>query len=292
LAGGADVAVTKDEMTRCPCLEFPCLRDAAAFKRYVEGRCGTRVVREAFEETTKHGKLRGVEAKVVGRTVYLRVGASTGEAMGMNMVSKGTENVLKVLKGTEEGKGMKVLTLSGNGCSDKKPSATNFVKGRGKSVTAEVTISRDVVERTLKAKPEDMARTNLYKNQVGSSVAGNLGGNNAHAANVVAGVYLATGQDPAHVVEGSMCTTIMEATPSGDLYVSVTLPALCVGTVGGGTTLGPQKAAISTMGCNGEGGARRLAAIVAVGVMAGEISLLASLTEGTLVEAHMKLNRR
>lgn len=292
LAGGADVAITKDEMTRCPCLEFPGLRSAAAFKRYVEGEEGGRVVREAFEDTTKHGRLRGVEAKVVGRIVYMRVSASTGEAMGMNMVSKGTENILKVLKGKREGEGMKVLTLSGNGCSDKKPSAINFVKGRGKSVTAEVTIGREHVLKTLKTNPEDMARTNLYKNQIGSSVAGNLGGSNAHAANVVAGLYLATGQDPAHVVEGSMCTTVMEVTGEGDLYVSVTVPAVCVGTVGGGTELKAAKAAIESMGCKGEGGARRLAGVVAVGIMAGEISLLASLTEGTLVEAHMKLNRR
>jgi len=212
-------------------------------------------------------------------------------AMGMNMISKGAEEVLQVLQSDPSCPPFNVVTISGNGCSDKKPSAANFVLGRGKSLTVEATIKKEVVERVLKVTPEDMARTNYYKNQVGSGIAGNLGGSNAHAANVVAGIYLATGQDPAHVVEGSMATTIMEVDGRGDLYVSVTMPCVCVGTVGGGTGLGPQKACIEGMGCKGEGGAKRLAAAVGVGVMAGEISLMASLTEGSLVKAHMTLNR-
>eukprot|EP00520_Triparma_pacifica_P003771 CAMPEP_0118666556 /NCGR_PEP_ID=MMETSP0785-20121206/19281_1 /TAXON_ID=91992 /ORGANISM="Bolidomonas pacifica, Strain CCMP 1866" /LENGTH=491 /DNA_ID=CAMNT_0006560881 /DNA_START=44 /DNA_END=1516 /DNA_ORIENTATION=+ len=250
--------VTKDAMTRCPALEFKTVKDAVAFKVYVEGD-GIGVVKESFEDTTKYGKLERVECKVVGRMVYFRVEAKTGEAMGMNMVSKGTENVLRVLKQDWE---FNVITLSGNGCSDKKPSATNFVKGRGKSVTAEAIIKREVVERTLKSNPENMKRTNIYKNQVGSAVAGNLGGMNAHAANVVAGVFIATGQDPAHTVEGSMCTTVMDVTPEGDLYVSVTLPSICVGTIGGGTELPPQKASIKSMGCEGTGGSKRLAGLI------------------------------
>lgn len=102
-----------------------------------------------------------------------------------------------------------------------------------------------VVESVLKTTVDKMIDVNVNKNLLGSSVAGSIGGFNAHSANIVMAIFLATGQDPAQVVESSMCLTHMEKTDAGDLYTSVTLPAVEVGTVGGGTGLPTQHAGMN-----------------------------------------------
>jgi hydroxymethylglutaryl-CoA reductase (NADPH) len=73
-----------------------------------------------------------------------------------------------------------------------------------------------------------------------------------------------------------------------DLYVSVYLPDLMVGTVGGGTGLATQQEALKILGV---AHSQKFAEIVAGAVLAGEISLLASLAEGSLVTAHQRLGR-
>ena len=120
-------------------------------------------------------------------------------------------------------------------------------------------------------------------------MAGALGAN-AHAANMVAAVYLATGQDPAQVTEGSLALTDCENV-DGDLYISVRMPAIEVGTVGGGTSLPTQAEALGMIGCKGTGKARKLAEIVAVTVLAGELSTLAAQAAGHLGKAHAELGR-
>ncbi|CAN0521299.1 unnamed protein product, partial [Ectocarpus sp. 12 AP-2014] len=135
----------------------------------------------------------------------------------------------------------------------------NWVEGRGKSVVAEAVLSAKTVSSVLKTTVDQMVECNISKNLVGSAMAGSIGGFNSHAANVVAAVFLATGQDPAHTVEGSSCITLMEKVKPGeegsdggrpgDLRVTVTMPSLLVGTVGGGTGLPAQSACLRLMGC-------------------------------------------
>lgn len=137
-----------------------------------------------------------------------------------------------------------------NRCTDKKPSAANWLLGRGKSVSCEVRIPESICRTVLKCAIPDIIRLNTVKNLVGSSLAGTLGGNNAHAANIVAAIFLATGQDMAQVVESSHCLDYMEETEvNGEraLYMSVTMPCIEVGTIGGGTSLPPQHQNISLM---------------------------------------------
>ena len=116
---------------------------------------------------------------------------------------------------------------------------------------------------------------------------------NAQFANVIAAIFIATGQDAAHVVEGSLGITTAEVMGE-DLYVSVYLPYLMVGTVGGGTNLATQNEALNMLGVAGgnEGkNAKQFAEIIGASVLAGEISLLSSLGEGTLARAHQVLGR-
>ena len=139
---------------------------------------------------------------------------------------------------------------------------------------------------------------NVVKNLTGSAMAGSIGGFNAHAANLVAAVFLATGQDAAQVVESSSCITLLEPANGGaDLHVSVTMPSIEVGTVGGGTVLAGQAAALELLGVRGPhpttpgANAATLARVVAGTVLAGELSLLSALASGDLVKSHMKFNR-
>ena len=155
------------------------------------------------------------------------------------------------------------------------------------------------MKEVLKCTPQSLVELNIAKNLVGSSIAGSIGGNNAHASNIVTAVFLATGQDPAQNVESSNCITLMERVGDNgeDLHVSVTMPSIEVGTVGGGTALHAQQACLRLIGCAGASAgepgsnARQLASVVAAAVLAGEISLMSALASNHLVSAHMKLNR-
>ena len=154
------------------------------------------------------------------------------------------------------------------------------------------------VHQVLKTSVEVLTDLNTTKNLIGSALAGALGGNNAHASNVTAAIFIATGQDPAQIVEGSACMTLMEGVNGGrDLHVSVTMPCIEVGTVGGGTFLAPQAAALNLLGVKGAnmdnpgGNAQQLARIVAGAVLAGELSLMSALAAGQLMKSHLKYNR-
>ena len=194
--------------------------------------------------------------------------------------------------------------LSGNYCVDKKPSAVNWIEGRGKSVAAEAVLPAALVRRVLKAEPKRLAEVNTYKNLVGSALAGSLGGFNAHASNIVTAMYLACGQDPAQNVESSTCIVNVEAEPSAsgdgehDLRIAVTMPSVACGTVGGGTGLAAQKACLQMLGVAGAlpdapgAHAQQLARVVAATVLCGELSLLAALSSNHLISAHLALNRK
>lgn len=128
--------------------------------------------------------------------------------MGMNMISKGCEKMLEMIQSIFTD--MEVIALSGNMCTDKKPAAINWIEGRGRSVVCDVVINGHIIEKVLKTTVKDIVELNQSKNLIGSAMAGSVGGFNAHAANMVTAVYLATGQDPAQNVESSNCITIME----------------------------------------------------------------------------------
>lgn len=155
-----------------------------------------------------------------------------------------------------------------------------------------------MVKKVLKTNVASLVELNMLKNLTGSAMAGALGGFNAHASNIVSAVYLATGQDPAQNIESSHCITMMEAVNDGkDLHVSVTMPSIEVGTVGGGTQLASQSACLNLLGVRGANreapgsNARLLASIVAGSVLAGELSLMSAISAGQLVKSHMKYNR-
>lgn len=295
MSGGATSVVTADGMSRAPVLLMPSLAEAGRLRAWVADPANAKRLADAFESTTRFGKVRSATVSLAGRNAYLRFQCFTGDAMGMNMITKGVNEALKVV--AAEFPGMLVKGLSGNMCTDKKPSAINWVNGRGKSVVVEAVIKRDVLRRVLKTDVEPMIQLNTSKNLVGSAMAGSVGGFNAHASNLVTAVYLATGQDAAQNVESSNCITLMEKS-GDDLLISVTMPSVEVGTVGGGTTLPAQAACLELLGVRGASktnpgeNAANLARVVAASVLAGELSLMAALTSNDLLSSHLELNRK
>ncbi|CAK8540145.1 unnamed protein product [Lathyrus sativus] len=296
VSGGASAVVLRDGMTRAPVVRFNSAKRASHLKFYLEDAQNFDSLAHTFNKSSRFARLQNIKATIAGKNLYIRFTCSTGDAMGMNMVSKGVQNVLDFLQ--SDFPDMEVIGISGNYCSDKKAAAVNWIEGRGKSVVCEAVIKEEVVKKVLKTSVESLVELNMLKNLTGSAMAGALGGFNAHASNIVSAIYLATGQDPAQNVESSHCLTMMEAVNDGkDLHVSVTMPSIEVGTVGGGTQLASQSACLNLLGVKGASkespgaNSRQLATIVAASVLAGELSLMSAIAAGQLVKSHMKYNR-
>ena len=288
-AGGASARVVESGMTRAPAFQVSDVVEAETVVDWV--RSNRDRLTEAAESTTSHGELTKIRPYVVGDAVFLRFVYDTKDAMGMNMATIATEAACDVIEAETPAR---LVALSGNLCTDKKPAAINAIEGRGRTVTADVLVPADVVEERLNTTAAAIAEVNTRKNLVGSAKAGSLGFN-AQAANVVAAIYLATGQDAAQVVEGANAITTAEAR-DGDLYASVTLSSVEVGTVGGGTGLPTQSEALEVLGLGGGGdppgsNADGLAEVIAVGALAGELSLVAAFTARHLSDAHAQLGR-
>jgi len=283
-AGGARVKVFHDGMTRAPVFRTDGVDHCVRVMEWIESNRD--YLSSVVETTTKHGKLMSMESFPAGRNLFTRFTYGTGDAMGMNMATIATEAICKEI---ENRTGAVMVSVSGNMCSDKKAAAINMIRGRGKSAIAEAVIPAAIVESRLHTSTDAIVETNIRKNLVGSSLSVTLGAN-AHAANMIAALYIATGQDPAQVVSGSMATTMCE-NMNGDLYISVRVPAIEIGTVGGGTRLPTQSEALAMIGCLGDEKAKKLAEIVAVTVLAGELSTISAQAAGHLGKAHQELGR-
>ncbi|CAI4048607.1 hypothetical protein SUVZ_12G4720 [Saccharomyces uvarum] len=295
--GGATTVLTKDGMTRGPVVRFPTLIRSGACKIWLDSEEGQNIIKKAFNSTSRFARLQHIQTCLAGDLLFMRFRTTTGDAMGMNMISKGVEHSLKQMVEEYGWNDMEVVSVSGNYCTDKKPAAINWIEGRGKSVVAEATIPGDVVRSVLKSDVAALVELNIAKNLVGSAMAGSVGGFNAHAANLVTALFLALGQDPAQNVESSNCITLMKEV-DGNLRISVSMPSIEVGTIGGGTVLEPQGAMLDLLGVRGPhptepgANARQLARIIACAVLAGELSLCSALAAGHLVQSHMTHNRK
>lgn len=311
-SGGVISRIRKNCMTRAPIVRFQdtdltdALSNVDKAIDWLQDPKNKESIKAAFQSTSRHTKLLDYTLHPIGRELHIRFEAQTGDAMGMNMCSKGTESALKELQRIFPT--MDILTLSGNMCTDKKPSAINWSYGRGKSVECNALLTADVVEKVLKVPVDSLIEVWVKKVMVGSAMAGSIGGFNCHAANIVSAIFIATGQDAAQVVSSSNCLLSLEKDSQGSLAVHCSMPSIECGTVGGGTILPDQSGYLQLMAIRGssdnqflsrsknsptdsDSNACKLARIICATVMAAELSLLASLTEGTLVRSHMTHNR-
>ncbi|KUO81919.1 MAG: 3-hydroxy-3-methylglutaryl-CoA reductase [Vulcanisaeta sp. JCHS_4] len=289
-SGGARSKVINDGMTRAPVITVPSIVDAVELINWVNEHFNE--IKGVAESTSRHARLINIQPFIVGNNVWLRFKFTTGDAMGMNMVTIATDKAVKYILSNFPR--ARLVALSGNMCVDKKANAVNFLLGRGKTVVSEAVIPKSVLSE-WGVTAEDVAEVNNRKNLLGSALAHSYG-LNAHFANIIAAIFIATGQDVAQVVESSMGITWMEPLDNGDLYVSITLPSLEVGTVGGGTGLPTQREFLQMLGVYGSGNppgtnALKFAEIVAAAVLAGEVNLVLALTRDELARAHEMLGR-
>lgn len=244
--------------------------------------------KKAGEATSDHLKILSYEIESRDDILFLTLSADTDEAMGMNMITIAAQAVATFLS---EQLDIPILTVAGNVDSDKKPSARTKEKGRGYHVQANILIPETVVRSVLKSDSKKLVGTARAKLEAGSALASALG-KNLHAANTIAALYLSTGQDVAHVVEGSLADTSVSLDREG-IRISVDLPAILVGVRGGGVMLPAQGQNLSILlkhKTTLRPGAQ-LAETIGAAVLAGEVSLLAAQATGTLGEAHSALSR-
>ena len=283
-AGGATVRLLADENRVSPVFLFDGVAEAAAFARELPGLFDA--LKTEAESTTRHGRLLRVEPRPVGREVAVHFVYWTADAHGMNMIVKATDRACRWL--VEQGHARRYYVFSGAE-SEKRASGSLFAGGKGKKVVAGVRIPPRIARAYLHTTPAGIA--DLWQRTViGHLQAGTLG-YNGHFANGLTALFIACGQDVANVANSAVGITAFEVLPEGDLYASVTLPALTVATVGGGTGLGTARECLEMLGCAGAGGAPKLAEIAAATLLAGELSMGAAIASGEFVNAHEEYGR-
>lgn len=282
-SGGISVYVENVGITRGPVFKTDGLKHSQETKQWINSHIP--LISQISQKTSSHLKLLKVETVMTGKNLFVRFYFDTEDAMGMNMATFATQAIVKLI---EQKTKVKCVSIAGNFDIDKKPAWSNFILGRGKKVWAECILPKKVATDTLKATPEQIVEVVERKCHLGSMLSGSLGFN-AHFANIIAAVFAATGQDLAHVVEGSLGITTAEILENGDLHFSIYLPSLIVGTVGGGTHLPTQQEALKLMKIES---VLEYSKVVGAAVLAGELSLIASLAEGTLAKAHKTLGRK
>ena len=284
-AGGVQTTVLDGFMQRAPAFIFSDAREARDFGRWVDDHFAE--IKSVAESTTHVGRLHHISQHAVGPLRYLRFNFTTGDAAGQNMVGKATWAVCEWLRSAYPGQFRYVL--SGNMDTDKKHSQLNMLETRGHRVVAEVVLPHDLLREHMGVEPETLFRLRAVS-ATGSFLSGSAS-NGAHAANGLAALFIATGQDVANVAESHAGVTFTDLLPNGDYYWSVTLTSLIVATYGGGTGLPTQRECLEMMGCYGTGKVERLAEIVTATVLAGEISLACAVVHGDWVPSHERLGR-
>ena len=288
-AGGVFSTLLSDSMTRSITLQTQTAEQADAIGRFVKTNL-SRLQIEVVSKQSRYAQLQTIDVYQVANLVYLRISIFSDNASGHNMVTLVADAIGDFL--LKEFPTASYVSVSGNMCVDKKVSVINAIKGRGKHIITEITIPQTLVESDLKTTPEKIVDLNIKKNLLGSIMAGSIHSANAHYANMLLAIYLATGQDAANVVEGSQGITFAEVR-DGNLYFSVTIPNIIVGTVGNGKNEEIFHDRLVKMGCEGPRGSQTLAHLVGATVLAGELSLLAALTNPhELMRAHTSIERK
>ena len=285
MCGGVKVTVVEDQMQRAPAFAFDSAREARDFLHWVDEHMDE--IRQQAESCSKVAKLINVEKYMAGRFVYLRFNYFTGDAAGQNMVSIGSFTACNwILSHVNT---VRHFYMDANLTTDKKASVINTLKTRGKRVVGEVVMSRDVMIQQMRTDPETLDHL-CRVGGLGAFMAGATN-NGLHAANALAAIFMATGQDVANIAESSAGMIYTEITPEGDLYGSLTLPSLIVATYGGGTGLPTQRECLEVLGCYGQGKVLKFAEIVAAVAVAGEISLAGALSSLDWVTSHERMGK-
>jgi hydroxymethylglutaryl-CoA reductase (NADPH) len=297
MAGGVNTVIIKEGMARDVLVRTKSAKDSFKLIKWIQTKEAFNFLSKQFAKSNRFVTLKEVKPYTAGRYVHLRFKCGSGAAMGMNMITIASKSaadaiISKVKK--ELNLDVKFISESGNMCTDKKAAYIDILEGRGVSIIADATIPRKIVLEEFRTDPETIVELNKAKCLQGSILAGSHGFN-AHIGNVLAAMFIAHGQDPAQITEGTQAITDA-AVVDGNLYVSCFLPALEIGTYGGGTKRETQQEALKLLGLYGEGdnvGKTKLAfaEVIAAACLASDINLHAIEAAKELSETHGSLKR-
>ncbi len=284
-SGGVRTTVLDESMQRSPVFVFDNALEARQFGEWVRDHLDE--IRERAESTTSVGKLTEIRQYGIGPMRYLRFNYTTGDAAGQNMCGKATLAACEWIQQQYEGRPQYIL--SGNVDTDKKHSQINMIATRGRRVVAECVVKKDLLKSLMGVDTETL----FWARQISNAGAFLVGAanNGAHAANGLAAMFIATGQDAANVSESHAGVAYTQLLPNGDYYWSITLPALIVATYGGGTGLATQRECLEMLGCYGKDKVKKFAEICAAVVLAGETSLSSAIIAGDWVSSHDQYGR-
>jgi hydroxymethylglutaryl-CoA reductase (NADPH) len=286
LSGGVEATVVDDAMQRAPVFVFNNAREARDFTHWVDEHMDQ--IREEAESTSSIAQLSYIDKYLSNNFAYLRFNYTTGDAAGQNMVGRATFSACGWIIDHYPDP-IQHFYLESNFATDKKASQVNMMHTRGKRVTAEATIDRDVLIQNMRVEPESL-HYHWNVSTVGSFLSG-ANNNGAHSPNAITAMFIATGQDVANVSESSAAILYTELTEEKDLYISLTIPSLIVATYGGGTGLATQRECLEIMDCYGKGKVKKFAEIVASVALAGELSLGSAISSSDWVSSHETYGR-
>ncbi|MGB3585362.1 MAG: hydroxymethylglutaryl-CoA reductase [Tunicatimonas sp.] len=278
--------VVEEIVQRCPLLKFTTAQQAFSFVQWIDSQHDT--IKLVAESASRYAVLKNIRTILEGNEIILCLEYSTGDASGQNMVTLCSQKVCDFIRDYAPVSPQEIY-IEGNASGDKKAGIRSLGRTRGKRVIAEVTITASAMSTVLKTTPQRLV--DFWLSSTMSQIKAGSAGNQAHVANGLAAMFLATGQDVACIAEATVGFNRAEVTPQGDLYASLTLPNLIIGSVGGGTGLPTQRECLEIMDCFGAGKANKLAEIMTAVALAGELSIGAAIAEGHFTQAHQKLGR-
>ena len=288
-SGGVITRVLAQRMMRVPLFVLSSLEGAVRFASWIRQHADE--LREQTRTVSRHANLLSVEPMLLGKMVHVTFLYETGDAAGQNMTTSCTWQACQWLMAqVQRIRDIQVesFLIESNVSGDKKVTFQSFTTGRGIRVVAECLLDHSVMKQVLKVSPEELV--SAYSMMCSGSIHVGTVGFNINIANVVASIFAATGQDIACVHECSLGQLSMQMVDQ-DVYASMVLPSLIVGTVGGGTHLPAQQTLLKMMGCSGVGHVQRLAEIIAGFCLALDLSTLAAVASGEFASAHEKLGR-
>jgi hydroxymethylglutaryl-CoA reductase (NADPH) len=277
-SGGFRTYVLRDRITRASAFLFANAAESAAFATWIANQLAEMrawLESEPVEGLSRHAKLREIETHVVGPTCHVLYAYTTGDAVGMNMITRNSYALNQVFVLEQTPVQPRRAYLEGNMGGDKKISHRYFEGGgHGKTVIAECTLTEDAIQRVLKTTIDELLDLTFVGTH--GAVASGMQSVAFTPATAIAAMFIATGQDAGMVGTSSMAHGTALRVDAG-LNVSIRLPGLEVATIGGGTTLPYARSWLALMGCEGPGKVYRLAQIVAAATLSLEISASAAM---------------
>ena len=288
LSGGIKTNHIKQELSRSPIFIFKDIDNLKPFISWVNENFDE-IKREA-ETTTSYGKLLRIDKYPSQNSVILDFVYNTGEASGQNMVTMATHKACKyIIENYKCDTGYRYY-IESNFNGDKNPAYKSLLLGRSHYVVASALIEGRFLRRILRVNAKDYVDGWIQCTR-GSQEAG-IFGMNMHVANALTAIYLATGQDVASVVENSGGIISYEVRNSGDLYATLTMPSITVGTIGGGTRLKQARKNLELLGCTGNNSSKKLAEIICACALALELSLGGAIVSDEFAFSHARYGRK